>query len=93
MIHTQRSLAANYSSLYVGKQCFKVTKDGSDDFATFQEEAYTRTLLHTKHVSRNYICMVIVTEDTGVFNICLSVFHQISDICISDVEQKQTVTY
>ena len=33
-----------------GKQCFKVTKDGSeaiDDLATCQEEANTRTLLHT----------------------------------------------
>ena len=32
--------------------------------------------------------MFIVTEDTDVFIICLSVFHQISDICISNVEQK-----
>ena len=32
--------------------------------------------------------MDIVTEDADVFIICLSVFHQISDICISDVEQK-----
>ena len=79
-----------------GKQCFKVTKDGSeviDDLATFQEEASTRTLLHTKHVSSNYIYMVIVTEDTDVFIICLSVFHQISDICIFDVEPKQTMTH
>ena len=79
-----------------GKQCFKVTKDGSevvDELAAFQEKAYTRTLLHNKHVSSNYIYMVIVTKDKDVFIICLSVFHQISDICISDVEQKQTTTH
>ena len=53
-----------------GKQCFKVTKDGSevvDELATSQEEADTGTLLHTKHASSNYISMVIVTEDTDVF--------------------------
>ena len=32
--------------------------------------------------------MVIVTEGTDLFIISLSVFHQISDICISDLEQK-----
>ena len=59
-----------------GKQCFKVTKDGSevvDDLATFQEEANTRMLLHTKYVSSNYIYMVIVTEDTDVFIIAFSI--------------------
>ena len=74
-----------------GKQCFKVTEDGSevvDEFTTSQEEADTSTLLHTKHASRNYRSMVIVTEDTDVFIICLSVFHQISHICISVMEQK-----
>ena len=81
-----------------GKQCFKVTKDGSevvDEFNTSQGEADTRMLLHTKHASSNYIYMymVIVTEDTDLFIICLSVFHQISDIFISDVEQKQTMTH
>ena len=47
-----------------GKQCFKVIKDGSevvDELATSQEEADTRTLLHAKHSSSNYINMVIVT--------------------------------
>ena len=72
------------------------SKDGSevvDELATSQEEADTHTLLHTKHASINYIYMVIVTEDSDVFIICLSVFHQISDICISDVEQKQTTAH
>ena len=76
--------------------CFKVTKDGSevvDELATSKLEPDTRTLLHTKHDSSNYIYMVIVTEDTDVFIVCLSVFHQISDICLSDVEQKQTTTH
>ena len=79
-----------------GKQCFKVTKDGSevvDELATSHEEADTRTLLHTKHASSNYISMVIVTDDTDVFIICLSVFHQISGICISDVEEKTKTDY
>ena len=79
-----------------GKQCFKVPKDGSevvDELATSKEEADTSTLLHTKHASSNYIYMVIVTEDTDVFIICLSIFHQITDICLSDVEQKQTKTH
>ena len=47
-----------------GKQCFKVTKDASEvvyELATFQEEADTRMLLHTKHASSNYRSMVIVT--------------------------------
>ena len=68
-----------------GKQCFKVTKDGSevvDELATSIEEADTCMLLRTKHASSNYIYMVIVAEDTGVFIICLSVFHQISDMYI-----------
>ena len=52
-----------------------------------------KKLTHAKHASSNYINMVIVTEDTYVFIICLSVFHQISNICISNVEQKQTTTY
>ena len=34
-----------------------------------------------------------VTNGTDVFIICLSVFHQISDICISDMEPKQTMTH
>ena len=78
------------------EQCFKVTKDGSevvDELASSKEEADTRTLLHTKHASRNYIIMVIVTVDTDVFIICLSIFHQMSDICVSDVQQKQTTTH
>ena len=61
-----------------GKKRFKVTKDGSevaDELSTFQEESNTRTMLHTKHVSSNYIYTIIVTEDTDVFIICLSVFH------------------
>ena len=40
-----------------------------------------------------YIYMVILTEDTDVLIICLSVFHQISDICMSNVEQKQTTAH
>ena len=63
------------------KECFKVTKDGSevvDELATSQEEADTRMLLHTKHASSNYRSMVIMTEDTDVFIIRLSVYHQIS---------------
>ena len=36
--------------------------------------------------------MVIVTEDTDVFIIRRSVFHQIRYTCLSDVEQKQTTT-
>ena len=61
-----------------GKQRFKVTKDGSDvvdELATSKEEAGTLTLLHIKHASSNYIYMVIVTEDTDEFIICISVFH------------------
>ena len=64
-----------------GEQCFKVTKDCSevvDKLTTPQEDTDTRMLLHTKHASSNYRSMVIVTEDTDVFIICLSVFHRIS---------------
>ena len=79
-----------------GKQRFKVTKDGSDvvdELTTAQDEANTHMLLHTKHASSNYRSMFIVTEDTDVFIICLSVFHHISDICISDVEQKNRLRH
>ena len=61
-----------------GKQRSKDTKDGFEvvgELATSKEEADTRTLLHTKHASGNYIYMVIVTEDTDVFIICISVLH------------------
>ena len=37
-----------------------------------------KLLLHAKHASSNYKSMVIVTEDTDVFIICLSIFRQIS---------------
>ena len=63
------------------KQCFKVTKEGSeviDELTTNQEEADTRMLLHAKHASSNYKSIVIVTEDTDVFVICVAIFHQIS---------------
>ena len=63
------------------KQCFKVTKEGSeaiDELTTTQEEADTRMLLHAKHVSNNYKSIVIVTEDTDVFIICVAIFRQIS---------------
>ena len=73
------------------KQCFKPTKynsDAIDELTTSQKEADTRMLLHTKHASSNYRSMVIVTKDTDVFIICLPVFYQISDICISDMKQK-----
>ena len=62
------------------KQCFKVTKDGSEvvaELTTSQEEAGTPILLHTKHVPSNDRSMVIATEDIDVFIICLSVFCQI----------------
>ena len=54
MIHTQRRLAANYSSLHVGKQCFKVTQGGFevvDEIATSQEESDTHT-----HVASHQTC-------------------------------------
>ena len=63
------------------KQCFKVTKEGSeaiDELTTTQEEADTRMLLHAKHASSNYKSIVIVTEDTDVFIICVAIFRQIS---------------
>ena len=70
-IHTKRSLAANYSSLHVEKKRFKVTKDDFEvdaELATSKEEADTRTLLHTKQDSSNYIYMVIVTIDKYVLS-------------------------
>ena len=45
------------------KQCFKVTKDGSEVFF-FREEANTPMLLYIKHASSSYISKAIVTEDT-----------------------------
>ena len=59
----------------------KSHKDGSDvvdELITSQEEADTRMLLHIIYASSSYRSMVIVTEDTHVFMICLSIFHQIS---------------
>ena len=58
-------------------QCFKVTKDGSEivgDLTSSQEKADTRMLLHAKHASSDYEAMVIVSEGTYVFIICLAVF-------------------
>ena len=68
------------TTLHYIKQCFKVTKDGSEvvaKFTTSQEEAGTSILLHTKYASSNDRSMVIVTEDIDVIIICLSVFRQI----------------
>ena len=90
----QEKLGSKLLFIARGKQCFKVTKDGSDDvdeLATSKEEADTRTLLRT--IILPVTIYIIVTGDTGVFIICLSVFDQISDICISNVEQKQTTTH
>ena len=63
-----------------GKQCFKVTKDSSevvDELTTSQKDADICMQLHTKHASSSYRSMVIVTDDTGVFIICFSVYHQL----------------
>ena len=68
------------TTLHYIKQCFKVTKDGSEvvaELTTSQKEAGTSILLHTKYASSNDRSMVIVTEDIDVFIICLSVFRQI----------------
>ena len=88
-------LGSKFLFITCGKQCFKITKDGFevvDEIATSQEEADTRTLLNTKHASSNYLYMVIVAQDTDVFIICLSVFHQISDMYIRCVTKTDVDT-
>ena len=77
-IHIHRCSAARFCSLHVKSSVLKLLSSEIVGDLTFsQEEADTRMLLHAKHASSDYEAMVIVSEGTYVFIICLAVFRQI----------------
>lgn len=58
-----------------GNICIKLTSEGwqeVDDLKSNQEEADTRIFLHAKHAADYYPTLIVVTEDTDVFIICLA---------------------
>lgn len=74
--HEKRSKLVN-KVLYVtnGVNCFKLSTDLceiQDDLACSQEEADTRLLLHAQHAAETYDYVVLISDDTDVFVIAVS---------------------
>ncbi|KAG1714540.1 hypothetical protein GQR58_001134 [Nymphon striatum] len=63
-----------------GEQCFKITKDEVTEMTELRsthEEADTRMMIHAKHAAVNFRTVVVISEDTDVFVILLSLHSQI----------------
>ena len=57
-----------------GNQCLKLTQEDYElveELESSQEEAETRLFLHSKHTAKLYPTVVIISDDTDVFIICL----------------------
>ena len=78
LISGHRRQSLNEKVLYVTfeEDCHKVTRDRAmieEELHSTQEEADTRLLLHAEHASRSGSkSVVIVSEDTDVFLLCLA---------------------
>ena len=73
-----KKLGSKLLFITCGKECFNVTKDGSEVvdkliLTTAQEEANTRVLLYTKHASSSNRPMVIVTRHSLVYHLAFSI--------------------
>ena len=59
-----------------GEKCWRITREETsliDELQSSQEEADTRMLLHAKHAwDSGYKSVVIVSEDTDVFILCIA---------------------
>ncbi|KAG1650017.1 hypothetical protein GQR58_028409 [Nymphon striatum] len=63
-----------------GEQCFKITNDEVTEMTELRsthEEADTRMMIHAKHAAVNFRTVVVISEDTDVFVILLSLHSQI----------------
>ena len=63
-----------------GERCFRLTKDDMAEITelrSMQGEADTRMMIHVKHAAASYRNVVVVSEDTDVFVILLSLHSQI----------------
>ena len=63
------------------EHCYKFTSDTCEEIqvlTTSLEEVETRLLLHTKHAAQIHQSVVILSDDTDVFEICLSLCSSIN---------------
>ena len=63
-----------------GEKCFKISRHGvmeMTELASTHEEADTRMMIHAKHAAASYRNVVIISEDTDVFIILLSLHTEI----------------
>jgi len=59
-----------------GEKCWKINRGRAslvEELQSSQEEADTRIILHAKHASdHGYETIIVVSEDTDVFILCIS---------------------
>jgi len=64
----------------LGEGCFRLTKDDLTEITelrSMQEEADTRMIIHVKHAAASYRKVLVISEDSDVFIILLSLHSQI----------------
>ena len=63
-----------------GERCFRLTKDDVTEITelrSMQDQADTRTMIHVKHAAASYRNVLVISEDTDVYVILLSLHSQI----------------
>ena len=73
--------------------CYEITSQAAnivEELNSTQEEADTRLILHAAHVVKSgYKTVVVASEDTDVFLLCLAFNCFIRHPCMSSVERRQ----
>jgi len=73
--------------------CYEITSQAANtvkDLNSTQKEADNRRILHGAHVARlGYKSVVVASEDTDIFLLCLALMYFIQHPCISSGEHKQ----
>ena len=75
--HIERSYRVKFFYMTVNNKCYRITSQGSVEVPALQchqEEADGQLLLHAVHAARECEAVVICSEDTDVFIMCLA-FH------------------
>ena len=73
-----RTKLGNISLLVtIGEECFAITQHKVDQLTSSQEEADTRLALYASHAAKTYKNVIVISEDTDVFVILLSLHVQI----------------
>jgi len=73
--------------------CYEITSQAAnrvEELNSTQEEADTSLILHAAHAAKSGTkAVVVASEDTDVFLLCLAFNHFIRHLCMSSVERRQ----